>query len=103
MKIRKHKILFAVAFCLTVFATGCSKDNSLPAKEDTITAEKELEIEKLRKFLAYTTSMPKDSILFNKDTQIFYMHNSTLHETYERVKQVYDISNVYKEEVENKN
>lgn len=93
---RKH-LFTAFAISLAVLIASCDKEDNAPENVENSTSEKKIEVEKLTKFLAWATSLPADSILFDDKTQIFYMHNSDMHEPYERVKYFYDNATEYPE------
>ncbi len=85
----------ALAISLTVLIAGCDKENNAPENVENSISEKEIELETLTNFLAWAVSVPADSILFDDEAQIFYMHNSDMHEPYERVKRFYENATEY--------
>lgn len=91
---RKH-LLIAFAMTFNIFIGSCNKENNAPEEVENSASEKKIELEKLTNFLAWAVSVPADSILFDEEAQVFYMHNSDMHEPYERVKQFYENATEY--------
>lgn len=68
MKIRKHKILFAVVLCVTVFFSGCSKENS-----NDLTPDNSLSVPELKSYLAKALQVESSNVLYDEATQQFYL------------------------------
>ena len=87
MKFRKHKVLFAVAFCLTVFFTGCSKENSNDLNPDSSLSQAEL-----KSYLAKALQVENSDILYDEAAQQFYLKDYDMRFDLQEVQKGYNES-----------
>lgn len=84
MKIRKHKVLFAVVFCITAFFSSCSKDNSNDATPDSSLSQAEL-----KSYLAKALQVENSDILYDEAAKQFYLKDYDMRFDLQEIEKMY--------------